>query len=60
MSLGFHLKWLIKFRLQVCDLSSVSEIKSFTSRFSSKDVPIHVLVRCFFVVVVFSPFSNIM
>lgn len=31
--------------LEVCDLSSVSEIKSFTSRFSSKDVPIHVLVN---------------
>ncbi|XP_030939054.1 dehydrogenase/reductase SDR family member 12-like [Quercus lobata] len=31
--------------LQVCDLSSVSEIKSFASRFSSKDVPIHILVN---------------
>ncbi|XP_052202114.1 uncharacterized protein LOC127807921 isoform X4 [Diospyros lotus] len=31
--------------LEVCDLSSVNEIKSFTSRFSSKDIPIHVLVN---------------
>ncbi|KAM4123463.1 hypothetical protein ACB094_01G161000 [Castanea mollissima] len=31
--------------LEVCDLSSVSDIKSFASRFSSKDVPIHVLVN---------------
>lgn len=31
--------------LEVCDLSSVNEIKSFTSRFTSKDVPIHVLVN---------------
>ncbi|XP_030952161.1 dehydrogenase/reductase SDR family member 12 [Quercus lobata] len=31
--------------LEVCDLSSVSEIKSFASRFSSKDVPIHILVN---------------
>ncbi|KAK9270857.1 hypothetical protein L1049_026443 [Liquidambar formosana] len=31
--------------LEVCDLSSVSEIKSFASRFSSKDVPVHVLVN---------------
>ncbi|XP_031251369.1 dehydrogenase/reductase SDR family member 12 isoform X2 [Pistacia vera] len=31
--------------LEVCDLSSVNDIKSFTSRFSSKDVPVHVLVN---------------
>ncbi|KAM7507943.1 hypothetical protein LguiA_018396 [Lonicera macranthoides] len=31
--------------LEVCDLSSVGEIKSFASRFSSKDVPVHVLVN---------------
>ncbi|MBA0810797.1 hypothetical protein Gohar_002756 [Gossypium harknessii] len=31
--------------LEVCDLSSISEIKSFASRFSSKDVPVHVLVN---------------
>ncbi|XP_034675735.1 dehydrogenase/reductase SDR family member 12 [Vitis riparia] len=31
--------------LEVCDLSSVSEIKSFASKFSKKDVPIHVLVN---------------
>uniref|UniRef100_A0A5B6YRG3 Dehydrogenase/reductase SDR family member 12 n=2 Tax=Davidia involucrata TaxID=16924 RepID=A0A5B6YRG3_DAVIN len=31
--------------LEVCDLSSVSDIKSFASKFSSKDVPIHVLVN---------------
>ncbi|XP_038698984.1 dehydrogenase/reductase SDR family member 12 isoform X3 [Tripterygium wilfordii] len=31
--------------LQVCDLSSVSDIKSFASRFSSKDAPVHVLVN---------------
>ncbi|XP_065881298.1 uncharacterized protein [Euphorbia lathyris] len=31
--------------LEVCDLSSVSEIKSFTSRFVSKDVPVHVLIN---------------
>lgn len=29
----------------MCDLSSVSEIKSFASKFSKKDVPIHVLVN---------------
>lgn len=29
----------------MCDLSSVSEIKSFASKFSKKDVPIHVLVK---------------
>ncbi|KAJ4850237.1 hypothetical protein Tsubulata_008166 [Turnera subulata] len=28
--------------LEVCDLSSVSDIKSFASKFSSKQVPIHV------------------
>jgi hypothetical protein len=39
------LLWLIKFGLQICDLSSVSDIKSFASRFSSKDLPIHVLVK---------------
>ncbi|XP_027094276.1 uncharacterized protein [Coffea arabica] len=31
--------------LEVCDISSIIEIKSFTSRFSSKDVPVHVLVN---------------
>ncbi|KAK2976231.1 hypothetical protein RJ640_021942 [Escallonia rubra] len=31
--------------LEVCDLSSVSEIKSLASRFYSKDVPVHVLVN---------------
>ncbi|XP_010530130.1 PREDICTED: dehydrogenase/reductase SDR family member 12 [Tarenaya hassleriana] len=31
--------------LEVCDLSSVQEIKSFASRFASKDVPVHVLVN---------------
>ncbi|KAA8537963.1 hypothetical protein F0562_027457 [Nyssa sinensis] len=31
--------------LEVCDLSSVSDIKSFASQFSSKDVPVHVLVN---------------
>ncbi|KAF2297510.1 hypothetical protein P3X46_021549 [Hevea brasiliensis] len=31
--------------LEVCDLSSVSEIKSFASKFASKEVPIHVLVN---------------
>ncbi|KAF5749241.1 dehydrogenase/reductase SDR family member 12 [Tripterygium wilfordii] len=31
--------------LEVCDLSSVSDIKSFASRFSSKDAPVHVLVN---------------
>ncbi|XP_054786395.1 uncharacterized protein LOC129292770 isoform X2 [Prosopis cineraria] len=29
--------------LEVCDLSSVSEIKSLASRFSKKDVPVHML-----------------
>ncbi|KAF3445467.1 hypothetical protein FNV43_RR10643 [Rhamnella rubrinervis] len=31
--------------LEVCDLSSVSDVKSFASKFSSKDVPVHVLVN---------------
>ncbi|CAK7346727.1 unnamed protein product [Dovyalis caffra] len=31
--------------LEVCDLSSVSEIKSFVSRFSTKNAPVHVLVN---------------
>lgn len=31
--------------LEVCDLSSVNEIKSFAARFSSKDVPLHVLIN---------------
>eukprot|EP00268_Persea_americana_P003081 TRINITY_DN10922_c0_g1_i4.p2 TRINITY_DN10922_c0_g1~~TRINITY_DN10922_c0_g1_i4.p2 ORF type:complete len:161 (-),score=30.65 TRINITY_DN10922_c0_g1_i4:979-1461(-) len=31
--------------LEVCDLSSVIEIKSFASRFSSKDLPLHILVN---------------
>ncbi|XP_028799952.1 dehydrogenase/reductase SDR family member 12-like [Neltuma alba] len=31
--------------LEVCDLSSVSEIKSLASRFSKKDVPVHVLIN---------------
>ncbi|XP_062099066.1 uncharacterized protein LOC133804981 [Humulus lupulus] len=31
--------------LEVCDLSSVSDIKSFASRFSLKDEPLHVLVN---------------
>ncbi|XVF64311.1 hypothetical protein PTKIN_Ptkin09bG0158800 [Pterospermum kingtungense] len=31
--------------LEICDLSSISEIKSFASRFFSKDVPVHVLVN---------------
>ncbi|XP_018848102.2 dehydrogenase/reductase SDR family member 12 [Juglans regia] len=31
--------------LEVCDLSSISDIKSFASRFSSNDVPIHILVN---------------
>lgn len=31
--------------LEICDLSSVNEIKSFTSRFSKKNVPVHVLVN---------------
>lgn len=40
----YGLKLLIKFSLQVCDLSSVNDIKSFASRISSKDIPVHVLV----------------
>lgn len=35
---------LIYFSWQVCDISSISDIKSFASRFSSKDVPVHILV----------------
>lgn len=31
--------------LEVCDLSSISEVKSFASKFSSKDKPLHVLVN---------------
>lgn len=31
--------------LEICDLSSVGEIKSFASRFSAKDQPVHVLVN---------------
>ncbi|XP_024009820.1 dehydrogenase/reductase SDR family member 12 isoform X1 [Eutrema salsugineum] len=31
--------------LEVCDLSSVNEIKSFATSFASKDVPVHVLVN---------------
>ncbi|CAL1363232.1 unnamed protein product [Linum trigynum] len=31
--------------LEVCDLSSVNDIKSFAARFSSKEVPVHVLVN---------------
>ncbi|GER29367.1 NAD(P)-binding Rossmann-fold superfamily protein [Striga asiatica] len=31
--------------LEVCDISSISDVKSFVSRFSSRDVPIHVLVN---------------
>ncbi|KAL3845872.1 hypothetical protein ACJIZ3_003275 [Penstemon smallii] len=31
--------------LEVCDISSTSDIKSFASRFSSKDVPLHILVN---------------
>lgn len=31
--------------LEICDLSSVNEIKSFTSRFSKRNVPLHVLVN---------------
>lgn len=39
------LKLPINFCLQVCDLSSVTEIKSFATRFSLKDKPLHVLVK---------------
>ncbi|KAL8252765.1 hypothetical protein R6Q59_036458 [Mikania micrantha] len=31
--------------LEVCDLSSVRDIKSFSSRFKEKDIPVHVLVN---------------
>ncbi|CAH8384600.1 unnamed protein product [Eruca vesicaria subsp. sativa] len=31
--------------LEVCDLSSFNDIKSFASSFASKDVPVHVLVN---------------
>ncbi|GAB2270227.1 hypothetical protein Dimus_005133 [Dionaea muscipula] len=31
--------------LEICDLSSIGAIKSFASEFSSKDLPIHVLVN---------------
>ncbi|QCD94481.1 dehydrogenase/reductase SDR family member 12 [Vigna unguiculata] len=31
--------------LEICDLSSVNEIKSFTSRFSKRNVPVHVLIN---------------
>lgn len=31
--------------LEVCDLSLISEVKSFVSRFSSEDKPVHVLVN---------------
>nr|XP_009792801.1 PREDICTED: dehydrogenase/reductase SDR family member 12 isoform X2 [Nicotiana sylvestris] len=31
--------------LEVCDISSVNDVKSFASRFCSKDVPVHVLVN---------------
>ncbi|XP_022143619.1 dehydrogenase/reductase SDR family member 12 isoform X2 [Momordica charantia] len=31
--------------LEVCDLSSVSEIKSFASNLTSKDVPVHILIN---------------
>ncbi|OIV98815.1 hypothetical protein TanjilG_25061 [Lupinus angustifolius] len=31
--------------LEICDLSSVTEIKSLASRFSKKNVPVHVLVN---------------
>ncbi|PWA82115.1 NAD(P)-binding Rossmann-fold superfamily protein [Artemisia annua] len=31
--------------LEVCDLSSVNDVKSFSSRFREKDVPVHVLVN---------------
>ncbi|KAG8363004.1 hypothetical protein BUALT_BualtUnG0015200 [Buddleja alternifolia] len=31
--------------LEVCDISSIGDIKSFASRFSSKDVHVHVLVN---------------
>ncbi|PIN14898.1 Dehydrogenases with different specificities (related to short-chain alcohol dehydrogenases) [Handroanthus impetiginosus] len=31
--------------LEVCDVSSIADVKSFASRFSSKNVPVHVLVN---------------
>ncbi|RYR06440.1 hypothetical protein Ahy_B05g073776 isoform B [Arachis hypogaea] len=31
--------------LEICDLSSVADIKSFASRFSKKNMPVHVLVN---------------
>ncbi|KAL3655171.1 hypothetical protein CASFOL_000957 [Castilleja foliolosa] len=31
--------------LEVCDISCISDVKSFVSRFSTKDVPVHVLVN---------------
>jgi len=31
--------------MQICDLSSVTDIKSLASRFSEKNVPVHVLVN---------------
>ncbi|KAI0524062.1 hypothetical protein KFK09_003426 [Dendrobium nobile] len=31
--------------LEICDLSSISEVKSFASRFSSENKPLHVLVN---------------
>ncbi|KAK1555670.1 hypothetical protein Q3G72_029762 [Acer saccharum] len=31
--------------LEVCDISSVNEIKSFASRISSNDMPVHILVN---------------
>lgn len=31
--------------LEVCDISSISDVKSFASRFCAKDEPIHVLVN---------------
>ncbi|GMI77095.1 hypothetical protein like AT4G09750 [Hibiscus trionum] len=31
--------------LEICDISSISEIKSFASRFCSMDIPVHVLVN---------------
>ena len=29
---------------QICDLSSINEVKSFAAKFSSMDKPLHVLV----------------
>ncbi|KAK4784577.1 hypothetical protein SAY86_018945 [Trapa natans] len=31
--------------LEVCDLSSINDIKSFAARFSARDVPVHILVN---------------